>query len=161
MKNLLLMGAFAIGMVVQAQVSMDLPSISKIMVDDASSVEIRYGLSNKIQYSGSEEEFNDLVKATSGSLIIKGSAKMDSNKRIRIYLRDFSGIQVSGNSNVTVEGFKILERLNISAKDNAVLDMGTTPINKLMIDQEGSSTVTADGAKSTTLIKDGMLTTAN
>lgn len=160
MKNFLLLFAFAIGMMVQAQISMDLPSVSKIMIEDNATVEIRYSPTSKIQFSGSQQEFNDRVVADSELLMIKGNSSTKP-VRARIYTSSLDAIQIAGNANVTVEGFSVLDRLNVYAKDNGELDLGKIKINSLLVEQNGSSKVSAPGAKNTRLIKDGVLTATN
>lgn len=156
MKNVMIVIAFTFGMIAGAQVSMDLPAVSKIMIDDNAIVEIKYAPTSRIQFSGTQQEFINRVATDSGVLMIKDN---QSGKKIRarIYTANLSAIQISGNADVTVEGFNTINQLSVSIKENSKLDMGNIKINNLLIDQEKSSTVIAPGAKSTQLIMDGAL----
>ncbi|PRP67174.1 GIN domain-containing protein [Nonlabens agnitus] len=154
MKNLLLGIMLAIAGISTAQVSMEIDGFSSIKIDSDAIIEIRYAPTSKIQFNGSMEDMKSMISSTSNRLQVNGG---NSATKIRIYTRDLNAIQISGAASVTVNGFNALDRLTVMTNESASLDLGNTRINNLSINQSGNSNVTATGATSKTVIKDGVV----
>ena len=137
---------------------METSSFTTIDIDSDATIEIRYSPSAKIQSSGSMDDLKSMVSTSANRLNLKGG---DSNSKMRIYTRSLNAIKVSGNANVTVEGFSSIDKLTVMTDENAKLDLGSTKINDLSINQNGNSSVNSTGAATTMLIKDGNMVTMN
>lgn len=155
MKKILFIAIITVAATVQAQVSKNVNSFKRLLIDSNATVEIIKSNDSKVQFTGNAVELDQIITKNDSEVLKIQSKENDLNQHYRIYTNDLVALQIDGNAKVTFKGFDSLKVLSIKTTKDSNVDLGKTLVANLVINRNANSSVKVAEVNTKTEIVDG------